>query len=47
MRIEAQANAARGLPAKNIVQTYSHIVKENGYKGLFQVCEIANSGDSP
>jgi hypothetical protein len=36
MRIEAQAAAARGLPAQNIVQTASKIVKENGVAGLFQ-----------
>ena len=36
MRIEAQASAARGLPSKNILQTAAHIVKENGYVGLFQ-----------
>jgi hypothetical protein len=36
MRIEAQANAAKGLPPRSFVQTFSHIVKENGYLGLFQ-----------
>lgn len=36
MRIEAQANAAKGLPPRSFVQTYHHIVKESGYLGLFQ-----------
>lgn len=36
MRIEAQSNAAKGLPAKGFFDTFSHIVKESGYRGLFQ-----------
>eukprot|EP01039_Chlorochromonas_danica_P006432 gene6432-7094_t len=36
MRIEAQANAAKGLPPRSFFQTYHHIVKESGYLGLFQ-----------
>jgi hypothetical protein len=36
MRIEAQANAAKGLPPRSFVQTYQHIVKESGFIGLFQ-----------
>lgn len=36
MRIEAQANAAKGLPARSFVDTYKHIVKESGFLGLFQ-----------
>ena len=36
MRIEAQANASKGLPPKTFVQTYRHIVSESGYLGLFQ-----------
>ena len=36
MRIEAQSNAAKGLPPKSFVQTFKHIVKESGYVGLFQ-----------
>jgi hypothetical protein len=36
IRIEAQANAAKGLPPKSFVQTMNLIVKENGYAGLFQ-----------
>lgn len=36
MRIEAQANAAKGLPPRSFVQTYHHIVKESGFAGLFQ-----------
>jgi hypothetical protein len=36
MRIEAQASAAKGLPPRSFVQTFFHIVKENGYVGLFQ-----------
>ena len=36
MRIEAQASAARGLPPRNIMQTCSLIVRENGLLGLFQ-----------
>ena len=35
-RIEAQANASKGLPPKSFTQTVSHIVKESGYAGLFQ-----------
>lgn len=35
-RIEAQANAAKGLPPKSFTQTLGHIVKESGYAGLFQ-----------
>jgi len=36
LRIEAQAAAAKGLPPRNIMETCSSIVKENGVKGLFQ-----------
>eukprot|EP01038_Epipyxis_sp_PR26KG_P007117 gene7117-9713_t len=36
MRIEAQYNAAKGLPSKSFVDTFKLIVKENGYIGLFQ-----------
>lgn len=36
LRIEAQANAAKGLPSKNIVQTCKMIVSEAGVAGLFQ-----------
>lgn len=36
MRIEAQANAAKGLPPRSFVQTYKHIVAESGFLGLFQ-----------
>lgn len=35
-RIEAQANAAKGLPSRSFVQTVGVIVKENGLPGLFQ-----------
>ncbi len=36
LRIEAQAAASKGLPPRNIVQTFKHVVKESGYIGLFQ-----------
>ena len=36
MRIDAQARAARGLPGRNIFETSSLIVKENGIGGLFR-----------
>lgn len=36
IRIEAQANAAKGLPPRSFMQTMSVIVKENGVRGLFQ-----------
>ncbi len=36
LRIEAQAAGSRGEAAKNIVQTFKYIVKENGFLGLFQ-----------
>ena len=36
MRIEAQSNAAKGLPARSFANTFRHIVKESGYIGLFQ-----------
>jgi len=36
MRIEAQSNGAKGLPPKSFVETFHHIVKDSGYKGLFQ-----------
>lgn len=36
IRIEAQANAAKGLPARSFGQTMGLIVKENGVAGLFQ-----------
>lgn len=36
MRIEAQASAAKGMPSKSFVKTFQHIVRENGYAGLFQ-----------
>jgi hypothetical protein len=36
LRIEAQAAAAKGLPARNIVTTARDIVRENGIAGLFQ-----------
>lgn len=36
MRIEAQSNATKGLPARGFLDTFKHIVKENGYRGLFQ-----------
>eukprot|EP01035_Chromulina_nebulosa_P020319 gene20319-26376_t len=36
LRIEAQVAATRGLPSKNIFQTYKHIVTESGHLGLFQ-----------
>ena len=36
MRIEAQANAAKGLPPQSVAQTYSTIVKESGVAGLFR-----------
>ncbi len=36
IRIEAQANASKGLPPRSFVQTYQHIVKESGFIGLFQ-----------
>lgn len=36
MRIEAQSAAAKGLPARGFVDTFRHIVKESGIKGLFQ-----------
>lgn len=36
LRIEAQANAAKGLPPKSIVQTAALIIRENGPAGLFQ-----------
>mmetsp|Transcript_30618 Transcript_30618/g.33454 ORF Transcript_30618/g.33454 Transcript_30618/m.33454 type:complete len:287 (-) Transcript_30618:211-1071(-) len=36
IRIEAQANASKGLPPRSFVQTYQHIVKESGFLGLFQ-----------
>lgn len=36
LRIEAQANGAKGLPPKSVMQTFSLIVKENGPLGLFQ-----------
>lgn len=35
MRIEAQSRATQNLPARGFVETFSHIVKENGFKGLF------------
>lgn len=36
MRIEAQANAAKGLPPQSVAQTYSIIVKQSGVGGLFR-----------
>ena len=36
LRIEAQANAAKGLPPMNMVKTASLIIKESGPLGLFQ-----------
>ena len=36
LRIEAQAAASKGLPPRNIVQTFKHVVKESGCIGLFQ-----------
>lgn len=36
MRIEAQAAAAKGMAPKNIFETTSSIVKENGVSGLFK-----------
>ena len=36
LRIEAQAAAAKGMAPKNILETASMIVKENGVIGLFQ-----------
>lgn len=36
MRIEAQANAAKGLPPRSMWKTGQAIVKESGVKGLFQ-----------
>jgi hypothetical protein len=36
MRIEAQANAAKGLPSRNIFQTSAIIIKDNGILSLFQ-----------
>lgn len=36
LRIEAQASASKGLPPKNIIHTFKHVVKESGYIGLFQ-----------
>ena len=36
MRIEAQANAAKGLPPANIFHTTSLIIKESGFAGLFK-----------
>ena len=36
MRIEAQAQAAKGLKAMNMIETTKHIVKESGVVGLFR-----------
>lgn len=36
LRIEAQFRAAKGMPSKNIIETYKHIVQESGHIGLFQ-----------
>lgn len=36
IRIEAQANAAKGLPPRSFVGTFKHIVAESGPMGLFQ-----------
>eukprot|EP01031_Cornospumella_fuschlensis_P043170 gene43170-52766_t len=36
MRIEAQGQAARGGTPRSFAGTFQHIVKENGYLGLFQ-----------
>ena len=36
MRIEAQANAAKGLPPRSLAQTCTLIVRENGVLGFFQ-----------
>jgi hypothetical protein len=36
IRIEAQSQATKGLPPRSFTQTFSHIVKESGYSGLFQ-----------
>ena len=36
LRIEAQSAATKGLPNKNIIETYKTIVKESSHFGLFQ-----------
>ena len=36
IRIEAQANAAKGLPPRSFMATAGHIVKEGGALSLFQ-----------
>jgi hypothetical protein len=36
IRIEAQSRATKNLPPITFGQTYSHIVKESGFLGLFQ-----------
>ncbi len=36
IRIEAQSQATKGLPPRSFTQTFSYIVKESGYAGLFQ-----------
>jgi hypothetical protein len=41
MRIEAQAAAAKGLPAKGIMDTCSSIVKDSGYAGKIFSCVIS------
>lgn len=36
MRIDAQAAATKGLPSRSFVQTFQHIMKENGPAGFFR-----------